>query len=384
MLFYGFAYRLIFLFGLIVLTVVLVLAAKFGWLGETLGGLVTQVLTPAQEFYLQNRNDIELTAKIVGAVGTALGAAWTVYVGWHYAERNLPKRIEDFNARWKDDVEAERPRTILALANGISIAIEVDGKPSFLKRLMHFVHDPSRWELAKSERVLAQCKDDFKVLTTSRVRCRAQLVSAHLDAGARFSLSGKSADALDRFEQAVRINSSDMDALELAARQAFAHGQTVLAGKYLEKLAGAAATSGHVCRRSKAMRFHAEVLKGGGERDRMRARDTLKAAIAILRAPDVRDEKAKELELCLVHGQLADVQSIRNTLHGARTALNQANAHHNQLHPASRREVKEWLDEIDRRLTQAERDRDKDDERNEDGDKDAPTSDTPHPADGAS
>jgi len=370
MLFSSFGHRVLLIFGFFLTATTAVVAAKIGWLGDRPHQLIEEAWEPLQDFYDAQRQVLNPAFWLIGFSGSLLAAIWTVHKGWHYAERNLPSRINNFNARWKAEIEEHRPQHIPALVDGISIALPVDPLPNTLKRLILWFHDPSGWALARSRELASRYEDDLSVLTTSRVRCRAQLISAHLDVGARLSRARKSQEALDQFEKALRFNRSDMDALELAARQAHASNQPVNACRHLDALAEAAATSGNVLRRTRALRFKAEVLKGGLDAQRVEARNTLKSVVEILRAADVPDGNSKTLELCLTYGLLADVQTLRNTLSGARTALNQATARFNQLDRASNTQIYDWLEGIVSRLAQAEHDRDRDNEKDEGGQND--------------
>jgi hypothetical protein len=366
MLFSSFGHKLFLVFGLLLLATLLVVGSASGLFGEAVLNTFKEHSDPLRHYYSGHKELIDPALKWVGFLISLYGVVWTVHKSWHYAEGNLPKRINDCNARWKQEVEQGRPRFIPALADSISIALPVDPTPSALTRFVLWLYDSDRREIARTRQLARRHEDDLSVLTTSRVRCRAQIISAHLHAGARLSRTRNGSEALLEFEKALKFNRSDMDALELAARQAHALNQPINACRHLDALAETATAAGDILKRARALRYKAEVLKGGLEAERVDARDTLKGVIEVLRVADIRDD-AKTLEMCLAYAGLADVQTVRNTLSAARTALNQANARFNRLGPTSRDGVRPMLNDIETRLAQAERDRDQDNEKDESG-----------------
>jgi tetratricopeptide (TPR) repeat protein len=376
MLFRSFGYWLLIIFSAFVLLVSVFVSSKMGLLGEPARTWAIWVLSEFYTLYLPNKDEIEFAVKAIGAMGTALGAAWTIHKGWHYAEIRLPARLAEFNERWKLKLEQDLPTRIPALADVISIAFEPVPVPSFLMRLVSWIHDPRQWALARGREIVTNSREDLKLLTASRIRCQAELVLAHLDVAAHLSRAGKSDDALNEFKEALKVSSTDVHALELTARQAFALGQSGLARQHLQKLAKLSERSGDVLRRARAMRFEAEILKGGGHGEPEQARDTLKAVIEILRDTSVKNDKGKSIELCLAYGQLADVQRLRSVLFAARNALDLAHEHCERLDHGSQNRTTQWLDDIDKRLKIAEQGRDRENETSDD----APPSESPKPS----
>lgn len=365
MLFRSFAHWLLLIFGVVVLVILLVTAAAIGLLGQPADALVAWCAAQFDHLYLPNKEPIDMAIAYIGAVGTALGAAWTVHTGWHYAERNLPKRVAEAAIRWKEHTEKQRLASIEGLGHH-AIAVPFDPAPGPLARWFGWIHDPTRWTLESEKERAKRYAEDFQMLTSGRVNCRATLITAHLEYGAHLSRRQRGAEALGEFLKALRLNRTDPDALELAGRQAFALKQSGVAQRYFETLAEVCLNEAKIERRLRAMRFQAEVMKGGMPDEQVKARNILKAAIAVLTQPNALDTSTKAREFCLAYGQLADVQMVRNTLHSARSALNQAFTRLNQLDQTLRLDLGKWLNDIDQRLRQAERDRDRDHETNED------------------
>jgi tetratricopeptide (TPR) repeat protein len=382
-LFYSFAHRLLLTFGLFVFVVLAILAVKVGLLGDQAKSVLMAVWEPARDRYLHNRTTIDTAIAVIGTIGSGVLAALSVHKWWHYAEMNLPARIAEFNERAEREVEDHRRRGIPALAHAISISSPTEAGPSFFKRLLIWLHDRNDWKLADSQLHAANCAGTFEVLTASRKHYESVLVSAHLEYGARLSRAGRREEALVEFKKALRIKRDDLDALELVARELAALNRPDRAGKFLQDMAKAATRAGDALRAMRAVRFQAEVLKGGMEPDRRQARNALQGAITILTRSDGLDKDDKTIELCLAYGQLADVQRVRSVLSAGRTAMNRARARFGQLDPAKHETIRYWLDEIDVRLRQAEADRDKDHDDDDPRADDRLPSDSPEPGDGA-
>lgn len=362
MVLYAFAHRLLLMFGFFVLLVTAFTAAKMNVLGPSASGWVEWALSEISRLYAPNKDDIDTAAKLIGAFGSLLMAVWTIHRGWQIAERNLPARIAEFNARWKRQIEDARPRRLPLLAEHISIATPyADVRRSWHVRHFGWLWDPDRRATARAQEAVEKCKGEFSVLKTSRVRCRAELVSAELELGQCFARLGNGEQALHHFQQAVSVNSSDMDALELAGKQASALGQSPVASGYLMRLEKAAANAGNTLRRARAMRFRSEILKSEGEPQRIEAKNLLESAIGLLLDAAELEDAAKSEELSLAYGQLSEVQTLRGKLFSARTAFNRANEHMlrvERLDRTVRQRLAPRQEELLRRLEEAEQDRD--------------------------
>lgn len=179
----------------------------------------------------------------------------------------------------------------------------------------------------------------------------------HLELGSRLAseLIGRGNDALAAFEKALKFNRTDLDALELAARQSFALNLLPQARAHLITMAEAAAKSGNTIRYARALRFHAETLEVGQRQERELAREMLAGAISVLMGPDVREPQARDLELGLVHLQLASVQIIRERFTAARTAVTAAEGY---LKRSGSQQALSRLELVEERLVKAEQERD--------------------------
>lgn len=356
MLLRSFAHWLLVAFSLIFLATAVIVAAELGFLGESMHSLIDALWHAFHELYEPQRSILDPAIKWIGFAGTALGAVWTVHKGWHYAEQNLPKRLKEYNERQRAHT-LERRKTIPALVRVISIAPPPFVEPGPLGKLIRRIYDPERTKLDRYDQELSVCKSEFEVLNSTRVRRRAEVITAHLLKGSQLTHVAQSSgnDALDCFNKALSFNRSDLDALELAAKQSFALNLRSKAREHLTALAEAASNIANPIRHARALRFHAETLETAERADRELARGLLVEAISELNSADIRNADARDFELGLAYLQLAEVQILRERFFAARAALNAARR---LLQGSSLSAVMKRLTDTDDRLKGEERDPD--------------------------
>lgn len=354
MLFRSFAHWLLVIFSLTLLAILAVGAGELGLLGEAFRGVIDQAWQLFQDFYEPRSFVLDPAVKVIGFAGTVLGAVWTVHKGWHYAEQNLPKRLKEYNEQRRGQTIVDR-RGIPALARVVSIAPQTFPELSPLLKLVHWIYDPDRRALDLYEKDLELRTKEFEVLSNTRVRLRAEVITAHLARGAQLARVSpdRGNDALDTFKKAISFNRSDLDALELAAKQYFALNNRKNSRDHLSALANAAEKAGDSVRQARAFRFHAETLEVAQRADRELARGLLAEAISLLQAANVRDVGARDVELGLAHLQLAEVQIYRERFYAARAALNSARI---LVGGSELPGVRGRLKEIESRLRKTERD----------------------------
>lgn len=382
MLFRSFAHWLLVIFSLTVLATLAIVAGELGLLGETVRSFIDGAWLAFRQFYDPRSFIFDPAIKWIGFVGTALGAGWTVHKGWHYAEQNLPTRLNEYNARLQQLLEKQRPLDTLPLAHAISMTPDPPVGEGHFHRFLRRFYDPDEGAVVQAQGERDEFRNHYNVLTSTSLRCRTQLITAHLALGSQLKKARREADALNAFEDALRIDRNEKNALELAAKQAFALNRRAEAKRHLNALRTAAERGRDPVRRARAMRFLAELLKGGESDKQVEARNTLTTSIAALYETDI-DADDLNRELALAYGHLADVQMVRNKLFAARTALNRSMPYAGRIPPPFGNEVSEWLATIENRLTQSENDRARDKEEGEDTDSDKLPSDPPEPANGA-
>lgn len=136
MLFRSFAHRLLLFFGVIFLATLVLVATALGLLGETASALLREYSDPLRRFYWEQKGLIDPALKWAGFLVSLYGAVWTVHKSWHYAERNLPRRLIELNTRWKDAAIRERSDSIPSLSETATIAPSPVPYPGFLQRAL--------------------------------------------------------------------------------------------------------------------------------------------------------------------------------------------------------------------------------------------------------
>jgi tetratricopeptide (TPR) repeat protein len=357
MLFASFAHRLLLAFGFFVVVVGTIVATELGMFGEVARSWLEASWAALYGIYEDKQRLFDNAFGAVGFVGSILGAAWTIHRGWHYAERNLPARLNELNERWHNAQENLRTQLAPALEAAVTISPRNVAEPKRLQKLISWFHDPTQRELVNWKENLDRYKAEYRALARSRSRCRTEVLTAHLALGSQLSQLGREQDALDVFEKALRFNSTDIDALELAAKQSFALNLRPRALKHLETMVEAALRRGKPIRQARALRFQAEILHEGQRTDWDEARDKLHAALKILSDAEVRRASLCAAELVLAGIQLSDVQISRERFTAARSALNASEKHLVSLTGSDAHEVVERFRKAKERLLLAEEER---------------------------
>ena len=275
---------------------------------------------------------------------------------------SLPIRLEGLLARNYERQRTNRRILIPVLQGdaGFRTRWSTSETNGVFDQLLSFFDVPHS-DLAATRSSKSKLLNDLRVLDTARINCVFELCTAHLASGFEIALSDRKGErAAADFNIALTFDPKDLDALELAAREAYAAGtNNRVALKHLRELALAASDAHDVVRHARALRFQAEMFLDrpvGAAWDG--ARTTLNAAISALQGQLVDDKSAKELELALAFELLAFVQVKRERLNAARLALNSARVHfHNSFSRPRRRGIRR-LKKFERDLVQAEKDRD--------------------------
>lgn len=359
MFFVSFAHRLLLAFGLFVTATLVLLATKFGFFGEEAQAALAQYWNPTRDFYIQNQAILDRAFAFVGAVGSGVLAALSVHKWWHYAEWNLPRRLDELNEKWKGEVIRSRPDHIPALKHVGSVYLQ-HARPSPIRRLGLWLIGGEEVEIARHRRRLETYERDIEVLTNNLDRCRTEIATSYLELGYRLSCKqGTGKEALAAFKAPLRYSKGDLDALELSARQAFTLGFHRPALTALRQLAAAASKARKPIRHIRARRFQAEVLhNGAANTDWDMARATVTSAISTLTNEFDQDLDDRNCELFLAYELLARIQIKRERLTAAGTALDEAVSLLNRLHGAFRIGALERTSTLRSALNKAKSDRD--------------------------
>ncbi len=312
------------LFCFVFLGIVALLSANFGYLGEDARVWVSWGVAQATE----HRSAIEKAFAFIGAIGTLTISAFGVYKTWHFAEINLPIRLEELTSQWHDAVIRGRTATVPELAFLTSISLPVQPRRSLLVRLASLIYDFDAVALERCSKRLVQFEKQLGVLDKSQQHCRAEIRTTQLErASILRRCSPKSADEVLRLsKKPLETDPLDWDALELSARHAFSLGYDDEARKYLEQLASVTRSADAV-RHARAMRFHAETLISSTPASRKVESERLGAGLAALKAAFVFNPKAKKEELAWGYELLARLHISTRRYRMAREAIAEARRH---------------------------------------------------------
>jgi tetratricopeptide (TPR) repeat protein len=186
-------------------------------------------------------------------------------------------------------------------------------------------------------------------------------VTQHLVMGVRLAAleSDNGQSAIRAYKNALDVNKTDLDALEMMARQQFASGFEVEAISYLDRLADAALNANDPFRHARALRYQAEILHASENRpDWDRARASLVSLIRSLESSHAIDLNKKLVELALAHELLCVVQTTREKFTATRAELNSAAQLFQRIHTKDGAEGLARLRHLADDLSEAEKDRD--------------------------
>lgn len=294
MLFRSFGQLILLAVFTLVLALAPLMAAYFGAFGASSQDAVAHYW----EQVLRHQGLLQKVFAAIGAAVTFVGGALGVYKTWHYAEINLPARLSELVERWRTATISDRSEVIPALREIVSIKPVESAQRGILRRFLDWILNPDGKELQRYQAAFARNKAELRVLSITRSRCRAELVTTQLAVATRMATP----DALNAFREALRFNQTDLDSLELMAKRQFALGSTDQALSYLNRLEEAATKSKNELRSARARRYKAEILhESETPADWDRARTILVTVIRSLAAADSSDANKRNNELALAY-----------------------------------------------------------------------------------
>ena len=246
-----------------------------GWLGRPIQDWIGGILGPLLS-RVPNPEILDRIARVLGAAGTALTAAYGVYKGIYYADHNLPERLRQLLRRTDERLQHDR-QLLLAAVTEARAGVRV--RPSVfyvdpLNRALGEIGFPDLDAADKSLREALRRIQEQIELSISQVRnMEEQKVAAHILRGSISSAraeynarSGASIDAdrhaaEDEFDKALILRPSDLDARELRGRQRELRLNVVGALDDYELLAKLAMDATDGFRASRAYRLQGELLE---------------------------------------------------------------------------------------------------------------------------
>lgn len=107
------AHRTLVGFCILVVLGVSIYAGWEGWLGPAIQTRVKGALDPLISLF-PDPALLDRIARVLGAIGTALTAAFGVYKGIYYADHNLPERFKQFLQRADEKLRGDRKPLLLS------------------------------------------------------------------------------------------------------------------------------------------------------------------------------------------------------------------------------------------------------------------------------
>jgi len=335
------AHRLLLWIGLSAIVCVALYAGIEGWLDWVLPGtqnaLVSLVKPLADR--LPSFETVDRFARVLGATGTAITAAFGVYTGLYYARRNLPQRLREYLARTDERLLRDRAPLLAAIFESRP-GVNVEKSVFYVRPLNRALRELGFSRLPSADEALQEALRELdEQIATSNAQTRSmeeQKVAAHILRGSIASARaegnaklGKSPDA-DRdtaeqeFAWALEVRPNDLDALELRGRQRDLRGNESGALADFEGLANAADKAGMPIRAAGGYRYQAKIFEQRGTPTALRdSRRRLSVGLETINSIGSLTQEALFEKGCL-HEAYAQVQIKQNHLPSARQHLNDA------------------------------------------------------------
>jgi len=314
-----------------------------GWLGAPIKASIRTLVEPLLS-KIPNADVLDRIARVLGAAGTALTAAYGVYKGIYYADHNLPERLRQFLSRADDRLRRDR----LPLVQAITEARAGErARPSvfYVFPLTRALKEIGFRDLDAAEKslkeALRQIEEQINISDRQKLNMQEQKIAAHILRGSIASaraesaaVTGESPDearhaAEEEFSKALDLRPKDLDALELRGRQRELRGNRNGALEDYDQLTQAAHDANEAFRAARAYRLRGELIERYataqvGLRDASRCFDAALTAIGTLGSLKAHQSYEKGL-LLKAYGRVQIAKkrtwSARNLLQDAHTTL---------------------------------------------------------------
>lgn len=154
---------------------------------------------------------------LAGIIGSTLGAALTLLATWHFAEMNLPRRLEDLKKAYTRDHLQLQPQFLALARRGIG-SIPPDIETSRLTLVRKWF---SGWSKKERVRVLAASANfiakEASALSKAAKEAQLQQITAHLVRGYSHASSQDDDSAFEEFEAATAIDPDNVLSRDIAA-----------------------------------------------------------------------------------------------------------------------------------------------------------------------
>lgn len=246
-------------------------AVDAGIFGEEVRQWMARLRGDVQRLRIEYKDQIDIGLQISGAVATLVMGAWTIHKSLYFANKQLPQRLAEYLDQREDRLMRMLPLRLADLRHGQQIK-----RGDFV-----LLYGPLQRALAKEslppprqfkndiQRVIGDLERRADIAARTAELIRTERLSAHVLHGAAIladiALLNKDrvaerqrmiGEALSQFEEALKLDENNLDALELSAELRRSIGDED--SRFLERLLKAAGHSGDIVRTAKANRMVAE------------------------------------------------------------------------------------------------------------------------------
>jgi hypothetical protein len=286
----------------------LAFVASQGWLPPEWQWVKTLIDQAAEQI----SPGLKFLAWLGGILGSLAGAAFTLLASWHFAEMNLPKRIEDLKNAMAREHRLLQPRLIVLARNGLGPV----PKNIEASRLM-LVRKWLSWGDRERARVLAASANllgmEASALSAAARDAQERQITAHIIRGYQYASQGDDEMAFEEFVSATKVRVDNILSRDIAAGWARRIHNQEKEHELLEEMEQAAISVQATIDQARAARRQAELFdKRRREADWCEARDKLDIAVGILE-PLVANQEAR-LELGRALTLYCEVQCQRKRI----------------------------------------------------------------------
>jgi hypothetical protein len=266
-----------------------------GWLSEIWLRVYSWIIN---QITLTN-DQWKFLAWLAGISISAIAASLSFFTQWHFAEVNLPRRLEDLKNDLKISHLGLRPSYLVAARTGHlgPAPFEFAGTRLMLLRqwLSYFSKNERARVLAASHSIL---QEETAALKDAVEESQQRLITSRLIRGYQYASDGNNENALAEFLAATEVKHDDLASRDIAAGFARRVGNQNEEERLLLEVTNT--SKGDPVIRASALRRRAEILdKTKNENSWREARDLLDVARDLL-DPLVADEAQQELARVLI------------------------------------------------------------------------------------
>ena len=288
--------------------------SRQGWVDPSWGLWAEDLAKQIVERLALSEGQINRLLWLGGIGGSLIGGAFTLLASWHFAEMNLPRRLEDLKKTHERAFATIRPHYLALARRGLgTIPADIEAsRLTYMRSWSSFLGLTSEKERV---RVLAasanQALRESMALTSAVHEAQQRSITALLIRGYQYGADGENDLALEQFEAAIRVDENDVLSRDIAAGWARKLGKLDRERDLLKSIHDAASRRpGMQLEQACALRRTAELLdKQQNENDWRLARVTLDKAQKLLSPLAAQGSVKKELVRVLT--LLCEVQCAR-------------------------------------------------------------------------